>query len=87
MQYLGQILQYSLGMLRKLSSPAKEDEMKRSHDKLLGELTEHSECNNSGSNSFVIAVIKGLCFTMEELKVCELLEFLNKLHGIYIVNL
>lgn len=84
MQYLGQILQYSLGMLRKLSSPAKEDEMKRSHDKLLGELTEHSECNNSGSNSFVIAVIKGLRFTMEELKVCELLELL---HGIYIVNL
>uniref|UniRef100_A0A0E0NGD9 T-complex protein 11 n=1 Tax=Oryza rufipogon TaxID=4529 RepID=A0A0E0NGD9_ORYRU len=71
MQYLGQILQYSLGMLRKLSSPAKEDEMKRSHDKLLGELTEHSECNNSGSNSFVIAVIKGLRFTMEELKALK----------------
>ncbi|EEC73401.1 hypothetical protein OsI_07654 [Oryza sativa Indica Group] len=71
MQYLGQILQYSLGMLRKLSSLAKEDEMKRSHDKLLGELTEHSECNNSGSNSFVIAVIKGLRFTMEELKALK----------------
>uniref|UniRef100_A0A0E0CLZ1 T-complex protein 11 n=1 Tax=Oryza meridionalis TaxID=40149 RepID=A0A0E0CLZ1_9ORYZ len=71
MQYLGQILRYSLGMLRKLSSPAKEDEMKRSHDKLLGELIEHSECNNSGPNSFIIAVIKGLRFTMEELKALK----------------
>ncbi|XP_006648736.1 uncharacterized protein LOC102721810 [Oryza brachyantha] len=70
-QYLGQILHYSLGVLRKLSSPAKEDEMKRSHDKLLGELTVHTECNNGGPNSFVIAVIKGLRFTMEELKALK----------------
>ncbi|KAG8071045.1 hypothetical protein GUJ93_ZPchr0006g45845 [Zizania palustris] len=70
-QYLGQILQYSLDMLRKFSSPAKEDEMKRNHNKLLGELIEHSKCNNRGPNSFVIAVIKGLRFTMEELKALK----------------
>lgn len=72
-QYLGQILQYSLGMLRKLSSPAKEDEMKTSHDKLLNELIEHSDSHDRGPNAFAIAVIKGLRFTMEGLKVCLLL--------------
>ncbi|KQJ99890.1 uncharacterized protein LOC100841358 isoform X2 [Brachypodium distachyon] len=70
-QYLGQILQYSLGMLRKLSSPAKEDQMKNSHDKLLNELIEHSECNDRGQNSFIIAISKGLRFTMEELKALQ----------------
>uniref|UniRef100_A0A0D9VH30 T-complex protein 11 n=1 Tax=Leersia perrieri TaxID=77586 RepID=A0A0D9VH30_9ORYZ len=81
-QYLGQILQYSLGVLRKLSSPAKEEEMKRTHDKLLGELIEHSECNNKGPNSFVIAVIKGLRFTMEELKAQPLVATLRSGHGV-----
>ena len=36
----GQILQKSLDKLQKLYSPAKEHEMKKSHDKLLGELIE-----------------------------------------------
>ncbi|KAL6899226.1 hypothetical protein ACP4OV_005884 [Aristida adscensionis] len=70
-QYLGQILQYSLRMLRKLSSPAKEDEMKKSHDKLLGELIENHESNCNDPNSFVISVIKGLRFTMGELKALK----------------
>jgi hypothetical protein len=68
-QYLGHILQYSLDKLRKLSSPAKEHEMKKSHDKLLGELIEDSESNYTDPNSFVLSVIKGLRFTMEELEV------------------
>ncbi|KAF8772404.1 hypothetical protein HU200_005808 [Digitaria exilis] len=67
-QYLGQILQYSLDMVRKLSAAAKEDEMKKSHDKLLGELAASSEANGNGINSFVIAVIKGLRFILEEIK-------------------
>ncbi|CAL5057722.1 unnamed protein product [Urochloa decumbens] len=67
-QYLGQILQYSLEKLRKLSSPAKEDEMKKCHDKLLGELIEDPESNYGDPNSFIVSVIKGLRFTMEELK-------------------
>jgi len=73
-QYLGQILQYSLDKLRKLSSPAKELEMK-SHDKLLGELIEGSESNYRDSNSFVFCVIKGLRFTMEELEVLNSLLY------------
>ncbi|CAM0945668.1 unnamed protein product [Alopecurus aequalis] len=70
-QYLGQILQYSLGMVRKLSSPAKEDEMKISHDKLLNELIGHSEPSDGSPNAFILAVIKGLQFTMEELKALQ----------------
>jgi hypothetical protein len=72
-QYLGQIMQYSLDMVRKLSAAAKEDEMKKSHDKLLSELAASSEVNDNGVNSFVIAVIKGLRFTLEEIKVCAAL--------------
>ncbi|KAE8815260.1 T-complex protein 11-like protein 1 [Hordeum vulgare] len=67
-QYLGQILQYSLDMVRKLSAAAKDDEMKASHDKLLSELAASSEVNDNGVSSFVIAVIKGLRFTLEEIK-------------------
>ena len=69
-QYLGQILQYSLDMVRKLSAAAKDDEMKASHDKLLNELAASSEDNDNGVSSFIIAVIKGLRFTLEEIKVC-----------------
>ncbi|PUZ76100.1 hypothetical protein GQ55_1G263100 [Panicum hallii var. hallii] len=69
--YLGQILQYSLDKLRKLSSPAKEDEMKKSHDKLLVELIEVPESDCRGPNSSVLSVIKGLRFTMEELKALK----------------
>ncbi|KAM3367566.1 hypothetical protein ACQJBY_016257 [Aegilops geniculata] len=67
-QYLGQILQYSLDMVRKLSTAAKDDEMKASHDKLLSELAASSEDTDNGVSSFVIAVIKGLQFTLEEIK-------------------
>jgi len=49
-QYLGQILQYSLDMIRKLSAAAKEDEMKKNHEKLLSELAASSEVNNNGIN-------------------------------------
>ncbi|OEL35630.1 hypothetical protein BAE44_0003349 [Dichanthelium oligosanthes] len=67
-QYLGQILQYSLDMVRKLSAAAKEDEMKKSHGKLLSELAASSEVSDNGISSFIIAVIKGLRFIMEEIK-------------------
>ncbi|KAJ1279518.1 hypothetical protein BS78_04G162300 [Paspalum vaginatum] len=70
-KYLGQILQYCLDKLRKLSSPAKEDEMKKSHDKLLGALIKDPESNYRGPNPFVVSVIKGLRFIMEELKALK----------------
>ncbi|KAK3144712.1 hypothetical protein QOZ80_4AG0316810 [Eleusine coracana subsp. coracana] len=67
-QYLGQILQYSLDMVRKLSASAKEDEMKKNHDKLLNELAASSDVDGNGISSFVIIVIKGLRFILEEIK-------------------
>jgi hypothetical protein len=68
-QYLGQILQYSLGMVRRLSAAAKEDQMKKSHDKLLAELVAaSSEADADGSSSFVVGVVKGLRFALEEIK-------------------
>ncbi|GJN27569.1 hypothetical protein PR202_gb15599 [Eleusine coracana subsp. coracana] len=67
-QYLGQILQYSLDMVRKLSASAKEDEMKKNHDKLLSELAASSDVDGNGISSFVIIVIKGLRFILEEIK-------------------
>ncbi|CAN6235066.1 unnamed protein product [Urochloa humidicola] len=67
-QYLGQILHYSLDMVRKLSAAAKEDEMKKSHDKLLGELAASSEVASGGASSFAIAVSKGLRFVVEEIR-------------------
>ena len=71
-QYLWQILQYSLDMVCKLSAAAKEDEMKKSHEKLLSGLAASSEVNDNGINSFVFAVIKGLHFILEEIKVRSL---------------
>ncbi|PAN38231.1 hypothetical protein PAHAL_7G156400 [Panicum hallii] len=70
-QHLGQILQYSLATVRKLSAAAKEDEMNKSHDKLLSELSASSEAGDNGSSSsssFVISVVKGLRFVLEEIK-------------------
>ncbi|KAG8044071.1 hypothetical protein GUJ93_ZPchr0451g33621 [Zizania palustris] len=67
-QYLGQILQYSLDVVRKLSAPAKEDVMKKSHAKLLNELAASSGVNDNDIRSSVIAVIRGLRFTLEEIK-------------------
>ncbi|KAL5213645.1 hypothetical protein ABZP36_002797 [Zizania latifolia] len=67
-QYLGQILRYSLDVVRKLSAPAKEDLMKKSHVKLLNELAASSDVNGNDMRSSVIAVIRGLRFTLEEIK-------------------
>jgi hypothetical protein len=68
-QYLGQILQYSLGVVRRLSAAAKEDQMKKSHDKLLAELAASSEADDgNGTSSFVVGAVKGLRFALEEIK-------------------
>lgn len=65
-QYLGQILDFSLGMLRQLGSLASEDSAKEAHQKLLSELAEES--TNQTKSSFVFAIVKGLRFTLEETK-------------------
>jgi hypothetical protein len=58
-----------LDKLQKLTFPVKEDEVKKSHGKMFEGLIEDPESNFGDPNSFVISVIKGLCFIMEELKV------------------
>ena len=64
----GQILQKSLDKLQKLYSPAKEHEMKKSHDKLFGRIDRRPLIKLWNPNSFVVSVIKGVP-TMEELEV------------------
>ncbi|CAO2042376.1 unnamed protein product [Urochloa humidicola] len=78
-QYLAQILKYSLGMVLMLSAAAKEDDMKKSHEKLLSELAASSEIvSDNGVGSFAIAVSKGLRFVLEEIR--ELRSEINKVH-------
>ncbi|CAN6162280.1 unnamed protein product [Urochloa humidicola] len=80
-QHLAQILKYSLDMVLMLSAAAKEDDMKKSHEKLLTELAASSvaggKCNN-GVSSFAIAVSKGLRFVLEEIR--ELRSEISKVH-------
>ncbi|KAJ4756584.1 T-complex protein 11 [Rhynchospora pubera] len=67
-QYLGQILDFSLGMLRQLGSSASEDVAKEAHQKLLKELAETSQSAHQTKTSFVFAIVKGLRFTLEEIQ-------------------
>ncbi|CAN6270129.1 unnamed protein product [Urochloa humidicola] len=72
-QHLAQILKYSLDMVRMLSAAAKEDEMKKNHEKLLSELAASSEMvSDNGVGSFAIAVSKGLRFVLEEIRELRL---------------
>ncbi|CAN6181984.1 unnamed protein product [Urochloa humidicola] len=78
-QYLAQILKYSLDMVLMLSAAAKEDDMKKSHEKLLSELAASSVAGgNNGVSSFAIAVSKGLRFVLEEIR--ELRSEISKVH-------
>lgn len=70
MDYLGRILEYALATLQKLSAPANEDEMKKTHKNLLNELSEIAQANDKLNSSFVIAVVKGLRFVLEQIQVC-----------------
>lgn len=67
--YLGQILEFSLSNLRKLSSPANEEIMKATHQKLFSELREICQSRDEANNC-VIALIKGLRFVLEQIQVC-----------------
>lgn len=68
MDYLGKILDYALTTLRKLSAPAYENELNMKHQQFMKDLAEASE------NSHVIALIKGVRFVLEQIKVLILLQ-------------
>ncbi|KAL1320023.1 hypothetical protein HN51_064781 [Arachis hypogaea] len=68
--YLGQILEFSLSNLRKLSSPANEEIMKATHQKLFSELREICRSRDEANNC-VIALIKGLRFVLEQIQILK----------------
>ncbi|OVA10934.1 T-complex 11 [Macleaya cordata] len=68
MVYLGKILEFALVTLQKLSAPANEDEMMKTHKKLMNELGEISLGGDNSNASFVIATIKGLRFVLEQIQ-------------------
>lgn len=59
-------------MLRKLSTPASEDDMRKDHQKLLNSLEDIARSNDKQNNLFVIAAIKGLRFVLEQIQVRSL---------------
>ena len=69
MTYLGNILEYALVTLEKLSAPANDDEMKAAHQKLLREVREASHFGKSSNSSCAMAVIKGLQFILHQIQV------------------
>ncbi|KAK1322927.1 hypothetical protein QJS10_CPA02g00739 [Acorus calamus] len=71
MDYLGRILKYSLGMLQKLCAPADEEEFKKTHEKLLNELADIAHAHGKVDIPFVIAVIKGLRFVLEQIQTLK----------------
>ncbi|THG16463.1 hypothetical protein TEA_010230 [Camellia sinensis var. sinensis] len=66
MDYLGNILEFALNTLQKLSASANEGELKVVHQKLLKELVEICQAGDGSNHSYVIALIKGLRFVLEQ---------------------
>ena len=76
--YLGNILEFALDILQKLSSQANDDEMRTTHQRLMKELACICEARDGSNDSSVIAMIKGLRFVLEQIQVRTLM-FLNNL--------
>ncbi|GER56991.1 T-complex protein 11 [Striga asiatica] len=68
--YLGNILEYVLVTLRKLSTPAYEDELKKKHQQFIKDLAETCQVSTGqhSQNSQVIALIEGLRFVLEQIQ-------------------
>lgn len=69
MEHLGNILEYAMVTLQKLSAPANEADMKVAHLNLLKELGQISQSGDESKNSHIMALIKGLCFVLENIQV------------------
>lgn len=67
--YLGRILEFALTTLQKLSAPANDDDMKANHQRLLKELAEICQIRDESNYSHVNAMIKGLRFVLEQIRV------------------
>ncbi|KAJ4964387.1 hypothetical protein NE237_024326 [Protea cynaroides] len=66
MVYLGKILEYALVTLQKLSAPATEEKIKKTHKKLLNELGEIAQ--STDKSKFFLAIIKGLRLVLEQIQ-------------------
>ena len=86
LSYLREVMEYALGVLVKLSAPAKEDEMKKSHEKFLSELAVLVSQSTDKRNASLTTVVRGLRFVLEQIRVCCFLAFYLS-HHIYILSL
>uniref|UniRef100_A0A6N2MBE0 Uncharacterized protein n=1 Tax=Salix viminalis TaxID=40686 RepID=A0A6N2MBE0_SALVM len=66
--YCGKIRRFALVTLQRLSSPAKEDEMKALHQKLLKELAETCQTQDELKHPHIAAMIKGLRSVLEQIQ-------------------
>ncbi|KAM3377687.1 hypothetical protein P3S68_010100 [Capsicum galapagoense] len=69
MDYLQKIMDSTLVTLQKLSSPAKEDELKANSQKLFRELADI--CRDGSGDSFILALVRGLRFVLEEIQLLK----------------
>ncbi|KAJ6427672.1 hypothetical protein OIU84_023126 [Salix udensis] len=69
--YCGKILEFALVTLQRLSSPAKEDEMKALHQKLLKELAETCQTQDELKHPHIAAMIKGLRSVLEQIQALK----------------
>lgn len=67
--YLGNILEFALDTVQKLSSPAKDDEMKTTCQRFMKELADSCEAKDGSSHSSVFAMIKALRFVLGQIEV------------------
>lgn len=77
MGYLGNILEFSLGILLKLSAPANEEEIRTTHHKLMTELGEIVPTEGHSNSSYAILMVKGLRFVLQQIQVCAFFLFLT----------
>ncbi|XP_068654342.1 uncharacterized protein [Aristolochia californica] len=71
LDYLARVLRYALITLQKLSAPANEEEMKKRNSEVLDELGEIARANHKLDSSFVIAIVKGLRFVLEQIQTLK----------------
>ncbi|KAL2520208.1 T-complex protein 11 [Forsythia ovata] len=67
-EYLRRILEVALVTLQKLSAPAKEDELKSTHNKLLKELDAISKAGDIYTASFTTLVIRSLRYVLQQIQ-------------------
>ncbi|CAH2070833.1 unnamed protein product [Thlaspi arvense] len=71
MAYLGNILEFSLGILLKLSAPANEEEIRSTHHKLMTELGEIVPSEGQSNSSYAVLMVKGLRFVLQQIQILK----------------